>query len=315
VKWLITGASGQLGRTLAEFLKAKHLDVVALGRDSLDISDISAIDAVISEVHADMVINCAAWTDVDGAESEKDAALKTNALGPQYLAKRFKESGARFIHISTDFVFGADEKDVYLESDPQSPVNYYGESKAIGENLVLAEYPEAIILRAAWLYSPYGKNFPKAIIRKLITNSAPLNVVIDQVGQPTSCLSLSQTIFDLAARTELAGAGSVGTESSGAESALQVLARAALSGIFHGAAVGQVSRFDFAQAIAQEIGEDPNRILPTSSYSLDLPAIRPNRSVLGHSRHQEAGIELPLDWQTDLKRQALAIKAQVELEL
>jgi dTDP-4-dehydrorhamnose reductase len=290
MRWLVTGSAGQLGRTLADLLMKQGKDYLAASRDALDISDRIEVRKLLGSFKPNIVINCAAWTDVDGAESNQECATATNAVAVGRLAEATKNLGVRFIHISTDFVFGGNQQELYSETDPPSPVNHYGRSKAQGEQMALAANPATVILRASWLYSQYGKNFPKAIIRKLLIEDLPISVVDDQIGQPTSCLSLSNTIFELAKRKEL-------------------------SGIFHGSTQGETSRYLFAKAIAAAIGEDPDRITPMASRSLNLAADRPSNSLLSHSRLIDAGIALPQYWQDDFASQAKVIKDQVESEL
>jgi dTDP-4-dehydrorhamnose reductase len=218
-----------------------------------------------------------------------DQAVATNARAAHNLSRLSKELDFRFIHISTDFVFGADGKDLYSEDDPHCPVNFYGASKAMGEALVMEENPDSVIIRASWLYSPYGKNFPKAIIRKLITDESSISVVDDQAGQPTSCISLSQTIKLIGLRPELRG-------------------------IFHGSSQGHVSRFEFAQEIAAQLGFKSSRIQPISSSSLNLQAKRPSRTMLKHDRHVTESIEVPTHWKEDLTSQIMEMKKSVEFE-
>jgi dTDP-4-dehydrorhamnose reductase len=290
MKWLITGAGGQLGKTLTAFLQAAGAEVESHSRQSLDISDESEVASAIERSRPEILVNCAAWTDVDGAEEDTEGAIRANATGAQNLAKVANAIGARLIHISTDFVFGADNKEIYSEDDPHCPVNFYGASKALGENLVTIENPEAVILRASWLYSPHGKNFPKAIIRKLITDESTLEVVNDQIGQPTSCLSLSNTILSISTIPKV-------------------------KGIIHGSSVGSVSRYEFAQRIASVIGFSPDRIRSITSESLSLPAKRPKRSVLGHDKLKIFDVPRPLTWDEDLEVNADAIVRQTKLEL
>ena len=289
MKWLITGANGQLGKTLTSILRANSVEVESLARKSLDVSNVIEVNDVIKKIRPNILVNCAAWTDVDGAETDAEGAVRTNATGAQNLAKATNSLGIRLIHISTDFVFGADKKKIYSEEDPHSPVNFYGISKAQGENLVALENPEAVILRASWLYSPYGKNFPKAIIRKLITDESWLDVVSDQIGQPTSCISVSNTILNIAKAPDI-------------------------TGIMHGSSTGSVSRFGFAQSIAHAIGSSPDRIRSVTSESLNLPAKRPNSSVLSHERLGTFKIPQPTSWESDLELNIEAILKQVELE-
>ena len=290
MKWLITGAGGQLGKTLTGLLQENEIEVNSFSRESLDISDVSEVEAVIKRSRPDILINCAAWTDVDGAESNTEGAIRANATGAQNLAKSTNKLGVRLIHISTDFVFGANYKEIYSEDDLHSPVNFYGASKALGENLVAIEYPEAVILRASWLYSPHGKNFPKAIIRKLITDESTIEVVSDQIGQPTSCLSLSKTILNVAQISNV-------------------------KGVIHGSSTGYVSRFEFAQNIAETIGFSRDRIRPITSESLEMPARRPKRSVLSHERLSEFAIPQPVSWQEDLELNSEEIVRQTKMEI
>ena len=290
MKWLITGANGQLGKSLTNILRANGIEVVSLTRQTLDISIANDVNAAFKTTKPDILVNCAAWTDVDGAETNADGAVKANAIGAQNVARATKSHGVRLIHISTDFVFGADNKEIYSEEDPPSPVNFYGDSKAQGENLVALENPQAVILRASWLYSPFGKNFPKSIIRQLITDESTLNVVSDQVGQPTSCVSVSNTILSIASIPSI-------------------------SGIMHGSSTGSVSRYGFAQHVAEAIGSNPDRIQPTTSELLNTPTKRPNRSVLGHDSHDLFGLVKPTSWKNDLELNIEEILKQVKLEL
>jgi dTDP-4-dehydrorhamnose reductase len=289
MKWLITGGSGQLGRTLEGYLEKSGEEVVALTRNLLDIDNYAQVKKVISGQTPEILVNCAAWTDVDGAETQMDQAVATNARAAHNLSRLAKELDFRFIHISTDFVFGADGKDLYSENDPHCPVNFYGASKAMGEALIMEENPDSVIIRASWLYSPFGKNFPKAIIRKLITDESTISVVDDQMGQPTSCKSLSKTITEIGSRLEL-------------------------KGIFHGSAQGSVSRHGLAQEIARLIGVNLERIQPIDSSSLNLPAKRPSKSILEHVKQAYENIELPTHWKKDLASQINLIKATVDSE-
>jgi len=289
MKWLITGANGQLGKTLTSILRANCVEVKSLARKSLDISNVNNVDTAMKTIRPDILVNCAAWTDVDGAETNMESAVSANATGAQNLAKAANSLGIRLIHISTDFVFGADKKEIYSEEDSHSPVNFYGISKAQGENLVAFENPEAVILRASWLYSPYGKNFPKAIIRKLITDESLFDVASDQIGQPTSCISVCNSILSIARSAEVRG-------------------------VVHGSSTGSVSRFGFAQSIAHAIGSSPDRIRSVTSESLNLPAKRPNSSVLSHERLGAFNIPQPTSWESDLELNIEEILKQVELE-
>jgi dTDP-4-dehydrorhamnose reductase len=147
MKWLITDAGGQLGKTLTALIQATGAEVESYSRQSLDICDESEVASVIERSRPEILVNCATWTDVDGAEKDTEGTIKINPTGAHNLAKVTNTLGIRLIHISTDFVFGADNKEIYSEENPHSPVYFYGTSKALGENLVALENPEAVILR------------------------------------------------------------------------------------------------------------------------------------------------------------------------
>jgi dTDP-4-dehydrorhamnose reductase len=265
---LITGASGMLGRDLTEV--CGDLDVVALGRADLDITDQARVRDAVAGV--DVVVNCAAYTKVDQAEEDVDEAMAINGLGPGILAQACKDSGARFIHLSTDYVFRGDATSPYPEESPRDPVSVYGRSKAAGEEAVLGAYPEgSVIIRTAWLYGQHGPSFPRTMLTASLTRDT-LNVVDDQVGQPTWTKDLARHI-----RLVI-------------DSDIQ-------SGVFHGTNSGHTSWWDFARTIFQTAGLDPKRILPTTSAEFVRPAPRPAWSVLGHDAWSAAGLPAMRGWE------------------
>jgi dTDP-4-dehydrorhamnose reductase len=268
---LLTGAGGMLGHDLVAIFADADLD--ARTRGELDISDAEAAARVVEGV--DVVINAAAYTKVDDAETERDLAFAINADGPRNLARACKTHGARFIHVSTDYVFDGNATAPYLEHTPRNPASVYGQSKAAGEEAIEAEYPDgSIIIRTAWLYGQHGPNFPRTMLR-LAQSHDSVNVVTDQVGQPT-------WTKDLAGRIRLL-----------VESDIQ-------SGVFHGTNSGQTSWFEFAREVYRLAGLDPERIQPTTSDEFPRLAPRPSWSVLGHDAWQNASLPEPRDWREAL---------------
>lgn len=186
--YLITGSRGQLGQELAKLLP----DAILSDIDTLDITDADAVNKFVHENNIDTIINCAAYTAVDNAEDNEDIAYKINAIGPENLAK----SGARIIHISTDYVFDGTGHTPYLPDDTPNPVSAYGRTKLAGENAVLKHAHTAIVIRTAWLYSPYGNNFVKTM-RRLGAERDSINVVCDQIGTPTCAADLASAIAQI----------------------------------------------------------------------------------------------------------------------
>lgn len=267
---LITGAGGMLGRDLVEVFGG---EVTALTRAELDITNPEQVARAIAG--HDLVVNAAAYTAVDDAESHEAEAFAVNAEGPQVLARACKDAGARLIHVSTDYVFDGQATTPYPEDTPRNPVSAYGRSKAAGEEAIEREYPEgSIIIRTAWLYGQHGSNFPATMLRAAASRDT-LQVVTDQVGQPTWSRDLAGWIKTLA--------------DSGVS-----------HGVFHGTNSGQASWFDFAREIFRLAGLHPERIQPTTSDAFPRPATRPAWSVLGHQAWAKAGIAAPRSWQEAL---------------
>ena len=269
---LLTGSGGMLGHDLVTTFADTALD--ARTREELDITDAEAVARAVEGVG--VVINAAAYTKVDDAEAEREAAFAINAEGPKNLARACKSHGARLIHVSTDYVFDGEATTPYPEDTPRNPVSVYGQSKAKGEEVIEAEHPDgSIIIRTAWLYGQHGPNFPRTMLR-LAESHESVKVVTDQVGQPTWSRDLAGWIRLLV------------------ESDIR-------SGVFHGTNSGQTSWFDFAKEVYRLAGLDPERIQPTTSEEFPRPAPRPAWSVLGHDAWEHAGLPTPRDW-----REALA---------
>ncbi|MEB0001351.1 dTDP-4-dehydrorhamnose reductase [Cryobacterium sp. 10I1] len=275
-RYLITGAAGMLGRDLQKALTGR--DVTAFDRGELDITDEAAVQAAVTGF--DVVINAAAYTKVDDAETNEDAAYLLNAVGPRNLARAAKATGARLVQISTDYVFEGNAESPYQEDAPAAPISAYGRTKAAGEEFVLAENPgKTYIVRTAWLYGKNGPNFPKTML-KLAATHPTLNVVEDQVGQPTWTVDLATQIVAL-------------------------LDADAPAGIYHGTNSGVTSWFGFAQAVLEANGLEPARVHPTDGASFVRPAPRPAYSVLGHDAWTTAGLTPMRDWH-DALTQAVA---------
>jgi dTDP-4-dehydrorhamnose reductase len=264
---LLTGSNGMLGRDLQTALEGR--EVTALSRSDLDVTDPTAVrDAVFGH---DVIINCAAYTKVDDAETNEDLAFAVNALGARNLAVAAKQSGARLIQVSTDYVFDGFATEPYPESTSYAPISAYGRTKAAGERFVLDEHPEgSYIVRTAWLYGQHGPNFPATMLR-LGRERDSVNVVTDQLGQPTWTADLAKQLVLL-------------------------IDSDAPAGIYHGTNSGVASWFDFARAVFGEASLDPDKVKPTDSSQFVRPAPRPGYSVLGHTAWTRAGIEPMRDW-------------------
>ncbi|MFD5582663.1 dTDP-4-dehydrorhamnose reductase [Streptomyces sp. NPDC127063] len=285
---LITGAAGMLGRDLTHVLGGRGLHVNAVTRHGLDITDADAVRAAVAG--HDVVVNAAAWTDVDGAETEEAAATRVNGEGPRVLAEACAGSGAVLIQVSTDYVFPGDATEPYRHDAPTAPVNAYGRGKLAGEQAVTELLPErGYVVRTAWLYGAHGRNFVATML-KLAAQRDTVEVVDDQRGQPTWTVALSQQIADLA------------------EAAL---AGRAPAGVYHGTASGTGTWFDLARAAFELTGLDPERVRPTTSEKFVRPARRPSYSVLAHERWAEAGVAVQPHWREQLA-EALKVMADEE---
>ena len=277
MKWLITGGDGQLGQAMALELMEQGCDYISLNHKELDITNRSEILDCIKRESPTNVLNTAAWTNVDLAESQEELARDVNAIGPQLLAEECLRVGAKFVHISTDYVFSGALGPPWDEHEPQSPISAYGRTKAEGERLVLAAYPVgSYVVRTAWLYSPWGKNFLKTMTRIALEESRDVEVIMDQIGQPTSAIDLAAQIYRMT-QQDIA------------------------PGIYHGTNSGQATWFEFAQLIFTLLGQNPARVIPISSKELTRPAARPIFSVLAHSHWSLAGISPMKDWKSALQ--------------
>lgn len=280
MKILITGAYGQLGNEL-NVLSSQYPEWQFLftDADTLDITDSKAVELFFQTHLPGVVINCAAYTAVDKAETETETARKINALAPEILAKYSKKYGAKFIHISTDYVFDGNTCTPMKETDTENPASVYGATKREGEKLAQAENPGMIIIRTSWLYSTFGNNFVKTMLR-LGKEKGSLNVVFDQVGSPTYAADLAGAILSIVKKSEKEPEKFV-------------------PGIYHFSDEGVASWYDFAKAIF-EIADVNCLVTPVRSAEFPTPARRPAYSVLDKSKIKNTfGIKIPY-WRESL---------------
>ncbi|CAL9628658.1 dTDP-4-dehydrorhamnose reductase [Streptomyces sp. enrichment culture] len=278
MKWLVTGAGGMLGRDTVTALTRRGQDVTGLDHAALDITSLKSVEEALAAHHPDLVVNCAAYTAVDDAETDERTALRINGDGPRLLARACAATGARMLHVSTDYVFSGEARtDAYPENHPTAPRTAYGRTKLAGEQAVLAELPErSAIVRTAWLYGVHGRNFVRTML-DLEASRDTVDVVDDQRGQPTWSADVAERLADLG---PLIGPG--------------------LHGVFHATCAGEATWYDLARAVFDGVGADPDRVRPTSSAAYPRPAPRPAYSVLAHDRWQEASLPPPRDWRDAL---------------
>jgi dTDP-4-dehydrorhamnose reductase len=280
-RYLVTGASGMLGTDLVRALEGRN--VTALGRSELDITDPDAVTAAVAE--HDVILNAAAYTNVDAAEEHEAAAREVNAEGPANLARAAASTGSVLVTFSTDYVFDGSATTPYREDAPVAPVSAYGRTKAEGERLALGLNPgRAYVVRTAWLYGAHGPNFAKTMLR-LAAQKDTVSVVTDQVGQPTWTADLAERVVEM-------------------------LDAEAPAGIYHGTNSGQASWWEFAREVFSLAGLDPDRVQPTDSSRFLRPAPRPAYSVLGSEAWTRAGLPPMRDWRDALAEASQTLGAE-----
>ena len=281
---LVTGANGQLGnemRILAKGTSDKYLFTDVVEQDGaetvlLDITDLAAVRDVVKTHHIEAIINCAAYTNVDAAESNETLAERLNAVAPENLALAIKEAGGWLVHISTDYVFGKEPYNTPCREEQEgTPTGVYGATKKQGEQRIMATGCQYLIIRTAWLYSEFGKNFCKTMLH-LTATKPQLKVVFDQCGTPTYALDLATAIVSILRNPK--------------------------AGIYHYSNEGVCSWYDFTQMIAAYAGHTECDIQPCHSYEFPSPVKRPSYSVLDKTKIKETfGIRIPY-WTESLKR-------------
>jgi dTDP-4-dehydrorhamnose reductase len=269
MRLLVTGARGMLGQVVVRSALQRGHDVVAVDLAEVDVTDAAATAEVVREAAPRAVVHCAAWTDVDGAESAETAALAVNGAGAGHVGRAAAAAGARVVHVSTDYVFAGDKGEPYVEDDPPCPLSAYGRTKLAGERAVAAAAPDHAIARTAWLFGAGGKNFVDTVLR-LGAERDELAVVTDQVGSPTWVGHLAPALLDLA-------------EGDG-------------RGVFHVTASGTCSWLDLAAEAFAQAGV-ACRVVPTTSADFPRPAPRPALSALRSTR---AGAPVLPPWQEGL---------------
>lgn len=286
----IIGADGQLGTTLKQELEAASIDYVGFSKTDFDVSKEETAEKLLRGSY-NVLVNCAAWTDVESAEIDNLSAFRVNQIGARNVALASQRLNARLIHISTDYVFSGEKMSPYKEEDVLSPLNQYGASKANGELAVLevlGAKKDYVILRTSWLYSEHGKNFAKTMVRKAILRET-VRVVNDQVGQPTNTHDLAARLIEFALGEDLYGT-------------------------FHLASNGETTWYEFARHIYKLVIGNPNLVIPIHSNELGLKAKRPKYSTLDCSKAHSYGISKMPMWDDSLERHIKAIVSEVKKE-
>lgn len=277
MKIIVTGSNGQLGTDVTAELTAKGHDVIGADLPETDITNEAQIEKLIAESKADAVIHCAAYTNVDLAEAEKEICRKINVDGTLNIARSCKKHSIKMLYISTDYVFSGDGEDAFETGSPKAPCNFYGESKLGGENAVTENCEKYFIVRISWVFGENGKNFVKTMLR-LSKERESLTVVCDQVGSPTYTKDLSKLLCNM-----------IETEKYG---------------VYHATNEGFCSWAEFASKIMELSGAE-TKIIPIPSSEYKSTAVRPSNSRLSKKSLDENGFDRLPDWKNALKRYLL----------
>ncbi|WP_307710276.1 dTDP-4-dehydrorhamnose reductase [Streptomyces sp. V1I6] len=281
MRWMVIGATGMLGGEVAAQLTAHGADPVRTGRADLDLTDPAAVAAAVADGRPDVVVNCAAWTAVDLAETEEASALDVNGTGPEHVARACAATGSRLLHVSTDYVLGGTSADAgrpYAEDAEPDPRTAYGRTKLAGERAVLAGLPDAAaVVRTSWLYGRDGGGFVHTMARLAREPGRTVEVVDDQHGQPSWAP-------DVAARLI----------------ALGTLPADRARGVFHATGAGCTTWHELAREVFRLTGQDPDRVRAMDSSRLERAAVRPAWSVLGHDRWAASGLGPMRHWRAAL---------------
>ena len=284
MKILLTGKTGQVGYELERSLQGLG-EIIALDRSQMDLANLDQVRDVIRSVKPDLIINPAAYTAVDQAESEPELAMRINGEAPGVMAEEAKKLGAAMIHYSTDYVFDGSKSTPYVETDPTCPTNVYGATKLAGEQAIQAAGIPHLILRTSWVYGIRGKNFLLTMLR-LAQERDELRIVADQYGAPTWCRTIADTTAQIVAQAKDAQSGTEWWQER--------------SGIYHLTAQGQTTWFGFTQAILENAAISRKPVLiPITTQDYPLPAKRPAHSVMSSQKLISEFCQLPI-WQDAL---------------
>jgi len=285
VRILVIGANGQLGIEVCKVLEEAH-EVIPATREDANITNLDQVLSLVEKTSPEVIINTAAYTDVDGCEKDKEKAFLVNALGARNVAIAARETGAKLVHISTDYVFDGTKAGPYREYDSPSPLNTYGWSKLLGEQMVKEQNPHSFILRVAWLYSVHRKNFVKTML-KLAKERSEIQVVFDQRGNPTF-------------------AGDVARQ-------IKILIDTRSYGLYHCVSQGSCSRYEFAKEIFR-IAKLNVKVIPVKSSEFPTVAKRPTHSVLENFMLKIQGLDIMPHWLESLERELPKIVEEVDKE-
>ncbi|XJZ26966.1 dTDP-4-dehydrorhamnose reductase [Bacillota bacterium Lsc_1132] len=272
MKVVVTGAKGQLGQDVVKQLTRDHHEVFGTNRDQLDITNEENVLSFISDVRPDVILHCAAYTNVDAAESDEETAYQINALGTEYLAKAAKETGAKMLYISTDYVFDGTATEPYEVDQPTKPLGAYGRTKFAGEELLKKHLDRYFIVRTAWVFGVGGNNFVKTMIR-LGEERGEVGVVHDQVGSPTYTVDLASFMLELMVTDKF--------------------------GTYHATNSGVCSWYEFAVEIFKQAGLNV-KVNPLTTDQFPRPAKRPSYSVLSKKKLVEQGFTPLRNWKEAL---------------
>ncbi|MEH7299382.1 dTDP-4-dehydrorhamnose reductase [Neobacillus drentensis] len=284
MKILVTGYTGQLGYDVVLEGQTRGFEMIGIGSKDLDITDKSAVYNFVKELNPDAIIHCAAYTAVDKAEDDKETCWNVNVNGTEYLAKAAKETNAKFMYISTDYVFDGEGTIPFQETDQANPVGYYGKTKYEAEKLVQSLLTEWFIVRISWVFGLNGNNFVKTMLRLAETRNE-LNVVGDQIGSPTNTFDLSKLLIDMIQTNKY--------------------------GIYHATNEGYCSWAEFAQELFH-LSEDTVKVNSISTEEYPTRAVRPKNSRISKQKLVDNGFMPLQSWQDSLKRYLYALKHEVK---
>lgn len=273
MKVVVTGALGQLGQDVVKELQQQGHEAIGTDRSQLDITNEENVMSFITNVKPDVILHCAAYTNVDKAEEDRETAHLINALGTGYLAKAAKEAGSKMLYVSTDYVFDGTASEPYEADHPTKPLGVYGETKLAGEELLKQHLDQYFIVRTAWVFGVNGNNFVKTMLR-LGEERSEVGVVHDQVGSPTYTVDLARFMIELAESDKY--------------------------GTYHATNAGVCSWYEFAVEIFQQAGLDV-KVNPLTTEQFPRPAARPKYSVLSKKKIEEQGFTPIRDWKEALK--------------